>query len=117
MLVDPFFSALRHESLVLLYLKDLPRVEDRVPGEPHLVGAGIVACVDLVVESDYASLQRGDLRSVMQERGVAHPIPPSLADGFVPLPATLAGPGLGGRGPRTAGRKDARRVLLRASRP
>jgi hypothetical protein len=33
--------------------------------------------VDPVVESDYASLQRGHLRSVMWERGVAHSIPPS----------------------------------------
>jgi hypothetical protein len=47
-----FFSALRHESLVLLNLKDLPLVEDRVPGEPHLVGAGFVTGVDLVVELD-----------------------------------------------------------------
>ena len=42
-MLDSFFSALQpRKSLVLLYVKDLPLVEERQAGERFLVGAGLV---------------------------------------------------------------------------
>lgn len=83
-LLDSFFSALRpRQSLVLLYAKDLPLVEDREPGARYLVGAGFVDSVEPVVEWEYTSLSASDIRSVMWERGVAHSIRSSCEDGFL----------------------------------
>jgi hypothetical protein len=46
-LLDSFFSALgARKSLVLLYVKDLPLIEEREPGGRYLVGAGFVDGVD-----------------------------------------------------------------------
>src|SRR5262245_48461026 len=54
-LLDSFFSALRpRKSLVLLYAKDVPLVEERKPGERYLIGAGLVNGVDPVVEWEYS---------------------------------------------------------------
>jgi hypothetical protein len=83
-LLDSFFSALRpRRSLVLLYAKDLPLVEDREPGARYLIGAGFVDAVEPFVEWSYSSLSPGDVRSVLWERGVAHSIRSSSIDGFL----------------------------------
>lgn len=95
-LLDSFFSALRpRASLVLLYAKDVPLVEQPVPGERFLIGAGFVDEVRPVVEWEYEEI--GPLRSVMWERGVAHSIRPSCIDGFLlPYQQLLADPDLQG---------------------
>jgi hypothetical protein len=75
-------SALRpRQSLVLLYAKDVPLVEERMPGERYLIGAGLVDSIDPAVEWTYS--KEGPLRSIMWERGVAHSIRPSFDDGFL----------------------------------
>lgn len=58
-----------------------------------------------------ASAGRPALGDVGARRRALHPA--SLSNRFVPLPATRAGPGRSERRPRTAGRKDARRVVRR----
>lgn len=95
-LLDSFFSALRpRESLVLIYAKDIPLVEDRVPGERYLIGAGLVEGVESAVEWEYSS--EGPLRSIMWERGVAHSIRPSFDDGFLlPYQRLVGDPALQG---------------------
>lgn len=95
-LLDSFFSALHsRESLVLLYAKDVPLVEDPRPGERFLVGAGFVEKVDPCVEWKYA--YEGELESVMWERGVHHSIRESFTDGFLlPYQQLLADPALRG---------------------
>lgn len=95
-LLDSFFSALQpRRSLVLLYVKDLPLVEERVAGERYLVGAGFVDGVDPVVEWEYSS--PGELQSIMWERGVTHSIRPSFTDGFLlPYQQLLRDPALQG---------------------
>jgi AAA domain len=95
-LLDSFFSALRpRQSLVLLYAKDIPLVEERRPGDRYLIGAGFVDGVDPVVEWEYA--EQGELRSVMWERGVAHSIRPTFEDGFLlPYHQLLNDPALQG---------------------
>jgi hypothetical protein len=81
-LLDSFFSALQtRKSLVLLYAKDVPLIEERKPGERYLIGAGLVNGVDPVVEWDYSG--PGELHSVMWERGVSHSIRPTFEDGFL----------------------------------
>lgn len=81
-LLDSFFSALQQrKSLLLLYVKDLPLVEERQPGERFLVGAGFVDGVDSSVEWEYT--ETGPIRSVLWERGVAHSIRPTFTDGFL----------------------------------
>jgi hypothetical protein len=83
-LLDSFFSALRPgKSLVLLYVKDLPLVEQPEPGTRYLVGAGFVDGVEPVVEWEYDGLKPGDVRSVMWERGVAHSIRDDARNGFL----------------------------------
>ncbi len=95
-LLDSFFSALRpRESLVLLYAKDIPLVEEREPGERYLIGVGFVTGVDPVVEWEYS--EPGELSSVMWERGVAHSIRPDFEDGFLlPYHQLLNDPALQG---------------------
>ncbi|HMD56386.1 MAG TPA: hypothetical protein VKG82_02825 [Solirubrobacteraceae bacterium] len=97
-LLDSFFSALcPRQSLVLLYAKDLPLVEEREPGARYLVGAGFVDAVDPVIEWEYSSLAPGDLRAVIWDRGVAHSIRPSCSDGFLlPYQQLLKDPDLSG---------------------
>ncbi len=97
-LLDSFFSALRpRESLVLLYAKDIPLVEERAPRARYLIGAGFVDAVEPVVEWSYSSLQPGDVRSIMYERGVAHSIRSSCPDGFLlPYQQLLNDPNLAG---------------------
>jgi hypothetical protein len=81
-MLDSFFSALqKRKSLVLLYVKDLPLVEEPQAGERFLVGAGLVDSVDPSVEWEYT--EKGPIRSVLWERGVAHSIRPSFTDGFL----------------------------------
>jgi hypothetical protein len=83
-LLDSFFSALKPgQSLVLLYAKDIPLVEEPEPGTRYLLGAGFVAGVEPCVEWSYDGLEPGDVRSVMWERGVAHSIRDSAVDGFL----------------------------------
>ena len=95
-LLDSFFSALQpRKSLVLLYAKDVPLVEERTPGERYLIGAGFVTGVDPVVEWEYS--RPGELSSVMWERGVAHSIRPTFEDGFLlPYHRLLEDPALHG---------------------
>lgn len=81
-MLNSFFSALqKRKSLVLLYVKDLPLVEERQAGERFLVGAGFVDGVDPPVEWDYT--EEGPIRSVLWERGVAHSIRPTFEEGFL----------------------------------
>ena len=95
-LLDSFFSALRpRESLVFLYAKDLPLIEQREPGGRYLIGVGFVEGVDPVKEWEYS--HEGELRSVMWERGVGHSIRPGNLDGFLlPYHALLANSELAG---------------------
>jgi AAA domain/UvrD-like helicase C-terminal domain len=81
-LLDSFFSAIKPgKSLVLIYVKDLPLLEDRAPGERVLVGAGLVREVAPSVEWRYST--SGPLRSIMWERAVTHSIRPEFDDGFL----------------------------------
>jgi hypothetical protein len=81
-MLDSFFSAVvPNESLVFAYVKDLPLVEDRVPGARYLVGVGQVQAVAPAVEWEYA--HSGRLRSVLWERAVTHSIRPEMGDGFL----------------------------------
>jgi hypothetical protein len=81
-LLDSFFSAIEPKrSLVLVYAKDVPLLEDRVPGSRVLIGAGIVTSVGSVIEWDYSG--KGPIRSVMWERTVGHSIRPTFEDGFL----------------------------------
>ena len=95
-LLDSFFSALRpNQSLVFIYAKDIPLVEERVPGERYLIGAGFVEGVDPAVEWEYSG--PGPVSSIMWERGVAHSIRPGFANGFLlPYHELLAHPALQG---------------------
>jgi hypothetical protein len=89
-MLDSFFSAIvKKESLVFAYVKDLPLVEDRVPGARYLVGVGRV--VDVGPATEWAYTHAGRLRSVMWERAVLHSIRPQMTDGFLlPYHALLA---------------------------
>jgi hypothetical protein len=83
-LLDSFFSALKPgKSLVLLYAKDLPVIEQPEPGARYLIGAGFVEGLEPVVEWEYEGLKHGDVRSVMWERGVAHSIRADARNGFL----------------------------------
>ena len=107
-LLDSFFSALvPGKSLVLLYAKDVPLLEDRVPGTRILIGAGTVAdAVGPAIEWKYSG--PGPLRSVMWERAVRHSITPSFEDGFLlPYQQLISDPRLAG--------EDLSRFVARAS--
>jgi hypothetical protein len=93
-MLDSFFSALQpRKSLVLLYVKDLPLVEEPQAGERFLVGAGLVDSVESFVEWEYT--ENGPIRSVLWERGVSHSIRPTFTDGFLlPYQQLLRDPAL-----------------------
>ena len=81
-LLDSFFSAIEpRKSLVFLYAKDIPLVEQPEPGERFLIGVGFVDEVRPAVEWEYT--EPGPLRSFMWERGVLHSIRPTFTDGFL----------------------------------
>lgn len=97
-LLDSFFSALvPGKSLLLLYAKDVPLLEDSVPGTRILIGAGTVsAAVSPAVEWNYSG--PGPLRSVMWERAVRHSITPSFEGGFLlPYQQLISDPKLAGQ--------------------
>ena len=53
-LLDSFFSGIEHgRSLVFVYAKDLPLIEERPPGFRALIGAGFVESVGAVQEWEY----------------------------------------------------------------
>lgn len=98
-LLDTFFSAVRPgKSLLLLYAKDVPLLEDRPPGARILIGAGIVTELGPSVEWSYS----GDpsdwtMRSVMWERAVSHSIRSGFNNGFLlPYQSMLNNPDLTG---------------------
>jgi hypothetical protein len=95
-LLDSFFSALRpKQSLIFVYAKDIPLVEERAPGERYLIGVGFVEGVDPAVEWDYS--EPGPVSSIMWERGVTHSIRPGFPNGFLlPYHELLASPALQG---------------------
>ena len=81
-LLDSFFSGVvPGSSLVFIYAKDIPLLEDRQPGARVLIGVGRVTEVRPVAEWEYS--RTGPLRSVLWERGVGHSIRPSFEDGFL----------------------------------
>ncbi len=81
-LLDSFFSGVvPGNSLVFLYAKDVPLLEDREPGARVLLGVGRVTEVRPVTEWEYS--RKGPLRSILWERGVVHSIRPSFEDGFL----------------------------------
>jgi ATP-dependent exoDNAse (exonuclease V) alpha subunit len=86
-LLDSFFSAVSpRRSLLLIYAKDVPLVEDRTPGMRILVGAARVAR-DVPSATEWSYDRNPDpgalLRSVLWERPVAHSIRSSFEDGFL----------------------------------
>lgn len=95
-LLDSFFSALvPGKSLILLYAKDVPLLEDRSPGLRVLIGAGVIRNVGATVEWEYS--RPGPLRSIMWERAVTHSVRPDFADGFLlPYHQLLKNPSLQG---------------------
>src|SRR3954447_26016886 len=95
-LLDSFFSALRpKQSLIFIYAKDIPLVEEREPGERYLIGVGFVEGVDSAVEWEYS--EPGPVSSIMWERGVAHSIRTGFPNGFLlPYHELLASPALQG---------------------
>jgi len=95
--LDSFFSAIRPgKSIVFLYAKDVPLIEDRAPGARILVGAGMVT--EVADHSEWA--YEGDpkswpIRSVMWERAIGHSVRPNFNNGFLlPYQALLANPDL-----------------------
>ncbi len=95
-LLNSFFSALvPGKSLVFLYAKDVPLMEDRVAGVRVLIGAGMVREIAPPVEWNYSG--SGPLRSVLWERAVTHSIRPTFDEGFLlPYQALLANPEIEG---------------------
>jgi hypothetical protein len=95
-LLDSFFSSIQpQKSLVFVYAKDAPVLEERAPGTRVLLGCGHVESVGPVVEWDYSG--RGLLRSIMWERSVGHTIRPTGVNGFLlPYHAVVANPELQG---------------------
>jgi hypothetical protein len=95
-LLDSFFSALvPGKSLVLLYVKDLPLVEEPAPGERFLIGAGLVSGVGTAI--DWENDDRDTIHSVLWERSVSHTVRPTFTDGFLlPYHQLLRSPELRG---------------------
>lgn len=95
-LLDSFFSALEpRKSLVFVYAKDVPLLDEREPGARILVGAGFIDQVGPTVEWQYKG--DGPLRSIMWERAVTHSIRPDFEDGFLlPYQQLLDDPALQG---------------------
>lgn len=83
-MLDSFFSAIEPgRSLVFLYAKDVPLLEERAPGTRILVGAARVLEVGPAQEWVYKPGEACPLRSVLWERAVHHSIRPGFVDGFV----------------------------------
>lgn len=83
-ILDSFFSAVTPgHSLVLLYAKDIPLIEDKMPGGRILVGAGRVRAVAPAQEWSYDRDPGDLLRSFLWERNVEHSIRPGFEDGFL----------------------------------
>jgi len=98
-MLDSFFSAVRPgESLVFIYAKDMPLLEDRAPGIRVLIGVGRVTEVGPSQEWSYKGNPAcWPVRSVLWERAVHHSIRPSFEDGFVlPYQQLLRDPQLAG---------------------
>lgn len=95
-LLDTFFSGVvAGHSLVFLYAKDVPLLEERRAGARVLIGVGRVTDVRPVVEWEYKG--QGPVRSIMWERSVVHSIRPSFEDGFLlPYHQLLSDPRLQG---------------------
>lgn len=94
-MLDSFFSSIRsRKSLVFVYAKDLPLLEERPPGARVLLGVGWVEKVDPWVEWAYEGDERSwPLRSVLWERAVHHSIREDMSDGFLlPYHALLRDP-------------------------
>lgn len=98
-MLDSFFSAITPgESLVFVYAKDAPLLEDPPPGARILMGVGRVEQVDPWQEWSYSGDPSSSrLRSVLWERAVHHSIRPSHTDGFLlPYHELLKHPRLAG---------------------
>jgi hypothetical protein len=98
-LLDSFFSAVRpRQSLVLLYAKDIPLLEDVAPGTRILIGAGRVTEVAPSQEWSYhCDTSSAPIRSYLWERAVHHSITPDFTDGFlIPYQQLLQSPSLAG---------------------
>jgi hypothetical protein len=95
-LLDSFFSGVVPErSLVFIYAKDVPLLEERPPGGRILLGVGRVKEVLPPLEWSYRG--KGPLRAVIWERGVCHSIRPTFEDGFLlPYHELLRSPALQG---------------------
>lgn len=97
-LLDTFFSSLMPgRSLVFLYAKDVPLLEDRRPGARVLVGVGrVTSAVPTADEWEYEG--KSPVRSIFWERAVSHSIRPTFEDGFLlPYQQLLANEGLRGQ--------------------
>lgn len=82
-LLDAFFSSLAPgRSLVFLYAKDVPLLEDRQPGARILVGVGRVT-EEIRPAAEWQYTWNGPVKSIFWERAVKHSIRPSFADGFL----------------------------------
>lgn len=82
-LLDAFFSGLvPGGSLVFLYAKDVPLLEDRQPGARILVGVGRVT-EEVHPAAEWQYTWNGPVKSIFWERAVKHSIRPSFADGFL----------------------------------
>ena len=82
-LLDAFFSSLvPGRSLVFLYAKDVPLLEDRQPGGRVLVGVGRVM-EEIRPAAEWQYSWNGPVKSIFWERAVKHSIRPSFADGFL----------------------------------
>jgi hypothetical protein len=97
-LLDSFFSSLvPGRSLLLLYAKDVPLLEDKRPGGRVLVGAGFVS-EEIRPAEEWEYTREGPVRSIFWERAVAHSIRPSLEQGFLlPYQELLSCESLAGR--------------------
>ena len=97
-ILDSFFSAIAEEkSIVLLYAKDVPLLEERPPGTRILIGAGRVRKVYPYQEWSYKPGMDSPIRSILWERTVLHTIRPEMTDGFLlPYQALLRTPDLQG---------------------
>lgn len=97
-LLDSFFSGLvPARSLVFLYAKDVPLLEDRLPGARVLIGAGRVT-KEPPAADEWGYKAKGPVESIFWERAVSHSIRPSLEDGFLlPYHQLLADESLRGR--------------------
>jgi hypothetical protein len=90
-LLDSFFSGIQpRRSLVFVYAKDLPLIEERSPGFRALVGVGLVDDISPAQEWEYDDGPT-PLRSILWERSVGHSIRPEFADGFLLPYQALAG--------------------------